>query len=149
LKTSVATDITGQAVTRSGRVVAKATAGKAGLLRLAVNTKRLPTNRTSQLQALIFYKGKQACSKPFRLRVDNTRPRLLQFATSRGSADLLTLKVSEKSWLKVIAPHVHWRTRLIPGRKTIHLSLPASVRAAQLILTDRAHNTAVRRLTWR
>jgi hypothetical protein len=148
LKTSVAAGITGQIVTRSGRVVARGTESK-GLLRLVVRTKKLPSNRTSQLQAVVLVKGQPACRKPLRLSVDNVRPRLLQVTTARGAVNLLSLRVSERSWLKIVGRRVHRGTLRIGAHRTIHLRFPPSVRTARLILRDRAGNTVVRRLVWR
>lgn len=148
LKTSVAAGITGQIVTRSGHVVATGS-GNSGTMRFAVQTKKLPSNRISRLRALVLFNGGQACSKGFRLKVDNVRPRLLRLATARGGVDLLTLRISETSQLKIVGRHVHWRTRLIAARRTMTFQLPASVRRAQLILRDRAGNTVVRKLVWR
>jgi hypothetical protein len=149
LKTSVAAGITGQIVERSGRVVASGTENSGNLVRFAVRTKKLPSNRISRLRALVLYNGKQACSKGFRLKVDNVRPRLLRLATARGGVDLLTLRISERSRLKIVGRHVHWHTRLIAARRTMTFHLPASVRRARLILRDRAGNTVVRKLVWR
>ena len=149
LKTSIAAGITAKIVTRSGRAVAKGSEQSGPLVRLVVPTKKLPSNRISRLRAIVLVNGQQACHRRFRLKVDNTRPRLLLLATARGAGDLLTLRVSEKSWLTIVAHHVHWQTKRLPARKTVYFHLPRSVRTAQLILRDRAGNTVVRRLVWR
>jgi hypothetical protein len=147
LKTSVAAGITGRIVTRSGRTVARGRELSGNLLRLPLRTKKLPSNRISRLRALVLYNGQQACSKRLRLKVDNVPPRLLQLTTTRGAGDLLSLRVSEKSRVKVVSPSVHWRG-VISAHRTIHLYFPASLRSAQLILRDRAGNTVLRTLVW-
>jgi hypothetical protein len=148
LKTSIAAEITGQVVTGTGRVVATGREGSGDLVRLPVRTTKLPSNRTSKLRAIIFVKGKPACTKPFRLKVDNVRPRLLRLVTLSGGVHLLSLEVSEKVSVKIVGAHVHHPPVLIAARKTINLHLSASVRSARLILTDRAGNTVVRSLHW-
>jgi hypothetical protein len=149
LKASVASGITGQVLDRRGRVVASANEGKGGMIRLLVKTKRLPTNRTSRLQARVFVDGKPACTKPFRLKVDNTRPRLLLLHTSVAGGHVVTLRVSELASMSFVGRHVrHHRPVLIAARRTIHWRLPTSVMSARLILRDRAGNTVTRRLVW-
>jgi hypothetical protein len=148
LKTSVAAGITGKIVSSSGRVLASGREGSGGLIRLVVRTNKLRSNRVARLRGVVFYKGQQVCTKPFRLKVDNIRPRLLRLATLSGPVHLLSLRVGEKSWLTVVASNVHRRPVLIPARRTITVRLPASVKSARLILRDRAGNTVVRRLVW-
>jgi hypothetical protein len=72
LRTSIAAGITGKIATRSGRVLAWGRPGKAGLIKLVVQTHLLPSPRIARLNALVFVKGQQACTKPFRLKVDNS-----------------------------------------------------------------------------
>jgi hypothetical protein len=149
VKTSVAAGITGQVVTRKGRVVASG-AEKGGLIRFRVQTRHLPTNRASLLNAQVLVSGQLACTTSFRLKVDNSPPRILQLATSRtGHGDLLVLRVSQRSALSIVGPGVpHRRPQLIAANRTFHILLPASVRRARLVLRDRARNTVVRRLLW-
>jgi hypothetical protein len=149
LKSSAAAGITAQIVTSSGRVVAKGKEGAGALVRLVVRTTKLPSNRMSRLRALVFVNGKQACSNNFRLKVDNVRPRLLEVATTRRAVDVLTLRVSERSWLRIVGRHAPNRTVRIPAHRTIHLRFLASLRTGKLVLWDRARNTVVRRLVWR
>lgn len=73
LKTSVAAGIRGKVLKRSGKVLASARENKHGLIRLRVQTKRLPSHRTARLRAAVYLHGKRACTKRFRLKVDNTR----------------------------------------------------------------------------
>lgn len=149
VKTSVAAGITGQVVTRKGRSVASGKE-KGDLIRLRVNTRRLPTNRVSRLKAQVLASGRLACTKSFRLKVDNTRPRVLLLATSRtGHGDLLLLRVSERSSMVIAGRGVpHRRGHLIAAHRTFHIVLPARVRRARLVLRDRAGNRVVRKLVW-
>jgi hypothetical protein len=150
LKTSVAAGITGQIVTRSGRVIASGREVGGSVIRLAVRTRVLPSNRTSRLRALVFVNGQRACSKPFSLKVDNVPPRLLRLRTTRAAgADLLSVRVSERSSLTITGAHVSRnRSWLLSAQRTFALRLPGSVRIARLVLRDRAGNTVVRRLVW-
>jgi hypothetical protein len=150
LKTSVAAGITARIVTRSGKVIASGRLRGGNLIRLAVRTRRLPSNRVSRLRALVFVNGQRACSRPFRLKVDNVRPRLLTLKTTRASgADLLSIRVSERCSLRIIgAKDLGRRPRLLAARRTLQFRLPASVRIARLVLRDRAGNKIVRRLVW-
>lgn len=153
LKTSLASGITVQILNRSGHVLAKRSEQTGDLVPLVIPTKKLPSDGSSRLRAVVFVDGETACTNPFQLvKVNHARPRLLLLATSRaisnGTRHLVTLRVSEKSWMKVVAPHVHWRTNPLPANKVKQFSLPGSVRNAKLILHDRAGNTVVRRLVW-
>ncbi len=150
LKTSIAAGITGQIVTRSGRVVASGSERGGSVIRLGVRTRRLRSNRTSRLRALVFVNGQRACSKPFRLKVDNVRPRLLRLKTTRaGGGDLLSVRVSERSSMTITGAHVsRHRPRLLSAKRTFEFRLPAGVRIARLVLRDRAGNKVVRRLVW-
>jgi hypothetical protein len=98
----------------------------------------------------VFVNGQQACSSSFRLKVDNTPPRLLYLAALRfGHVHLARLRVSEVSSLSVVGRHVpHRRRVLIAAHKTVSVRLPISVREARLTLRDRAGNTVVRKLVW-
>jgi hypothetical protein len=71
LKTSVAAGIRGKVLKRSGKVLVTARENKRGLIRLAVPTTRLPSHRTTRLQAAVYLHGKRACTKGFRLKVNN------------------------------------------------------------------------------
>jgi len=149
VETSVAAGITGEIVTGSGRVVATGTEGTGDLVRLVVRTKKLPSNRSSRLRAVILVKGQPACSKGFRLKVDNVRPRLLLLSTTRsGRVHLLQVRVSELSSMSIVGRGVHRRTVLIAGHRTIRAHLSARVTTATLIISDRAGNTVVRKLVW-
>jgi hypothetical protein len=150
LKTSVAAGITAQIVTRSGRVVASGRERVGSVIRLALRTRRLPSNRTSRLRALVFVNGQRACSKPFRLKVDNVPPRLLTLTTTRAAGgDLLRVRVSERSSMTITGAYVsRHRSRLLSAKRTFEFRLPAGVRIARLILRDRAGNKVVRRLVW-
>lgn len=149
LNTSDAAGITGRVLAPTGRVLATANE-QGGLIRFRVNTRPLRTNHASRLRALVYVNGKQACSTSFRLKVDNTPPRLLRLVTQRrGRSDLLWLRVSEVSAMTIVGRHVLRRkTVLIAPRRTIHRVLPGRVQRARLILRDRAGNTIRRKLVW-
>jgi hypothetical protein len=149
LKTSVAAGITGRVLSPTGRVLASGKL-KGELIRFRVRTRPLRSNHVSRLRALVYVNGKRACTKSFKLKVDNTPPRLL-FLTTFGSGQLhlARLAVSEKSVMTVVGRHVpHRPPVLIAGHRTIKVRLPASVTRARLILRDRAGNKLVRRLIW-
>lgn len=151
VRTSIAAGITGKVMTGSGRVVASGREGGADLVRLPVRTTKLPSNRTSKLRAVIFVNGQAACTKRFRLKVDNVRPRLLLLGTTRtAGSDVLRLRVSELSFMEVVGTNVpHHRPWLIaPNRTYNNFRFPSRVRTARLIITDRAQNRVVRRLVW-
>jgi hypothetical protein len=150
LQTSVAAGITGRVVTHSGRIVGSGKERAGGLIRLLVKTKRLHTNRASKLRALVLVKGQRACTKPFKLKVDNTRTRILSLTTSRsGGEHLAAFRVSELSTMSVVGPGVpKHRAVLIAGHRWYHVRLPARVRRARLVLRDRAGNKTVRTLAW-
>lgn len=149
LKTSVAQGITARILTRSGRVLAKGSELSGDLVRLVIPTKKLPSNRTSQLRAQVLVNGQSACINPFQfVKANRTRPALLLLGTSQAPSRLLTLRVSENSWMKVVAAHVHWRTNRVPAHKVVQFHLPGSVLKAKLILHDRAGNKVVRKLRW-
>lgn len=146
MKTSTAAGVTARVVTRTGRIIGSGKEGKGDLIRLRLQTRRLRTNRTSGLRALVAFNGQVACTKSFRLKVDNTRPRIL-FLGTRGNR--LLLRVSERSSVTFTGRHVrHRRAVLIAARKKVYIRLPAGVRTARLVLRDRARNTVVRRLRW-
>ena len=150
LKTSVAAGMTAQVVTRSGRVVASGRQRSGSVIRLAVRTRRLPSNRTSRLRALVFVNGERACSRPFRLRVDNVPPRLLRLTATRAAGGgLLSVRVSERCSMRITGAYLSGRqSRVLLARRTFELRL-ARVGITRLILRDRAGNKVVRRLVWR
>jgi hypothetical protein len=99
---------------------------------------------------VVYSNSQETRSKFFRLKVDNTPPRLLSLRThSTGSGRLVSFRGSEKVRFRVAgggSSYRHWvslaRHRLITAR------LPGSVRHARLILRDRGGNTVVRKLVW-
>jgi hypothetical protein len=161
LRTSIAAGITARVLTRTGRVVARGRERNGDLVRLAVRTKKLRSNRRSRLRAVIFVKGQRACTKRFRLKVDNVRPRLLSLSTtSTVGAHLLELSVNEHVSMSVVGRHgyvaLHPQSRHTVYRGSVRIAahrptlmwLSVSVKTARLILRDRAGNTVVRRLVW-
>jgi hypothetical protein len=152
LKTSAVSGITGKVVTKSGQVVASGSEHTTGVLKLVVHTKQLPSNRAARLWAWVLVNGQQACVRKFRLKVDNTPPRLLLLATSRsGGSAVVKLRVSEKAAAQIfghgLKPRRHpW---VLSAHRLYYLRVSARTRAARLVLTDRAGNRLVRRLVWR
>lgn len=148
LKTSLAQGITARIVTRSGRVLARASEESGDLLPLVIPAKKLPS-RASRLRAVVFVHGQKACTNRFQVIKAHSRPALLLLATRHGTRNLLTLRASEAAWMTVVARHLHWRTNRIPAHKIVQFSVPAKVRKAQLVLRGLAGNTVRWRLAWR
>jgi hypothetical protein len=161
LKTSIAAGITGQIVTRNGRVIAR---GRefGGRMRMVVPTTKLRSNRRARLRAVVLVNGQSACSKGFGLKVDNVPPRLLSLSTTiSGGAQLLNLSVSELSSVSVVnrtglvvlyAPpsytvHNH-HSVLLPALRRVQIRVSTSIKLARLIVRDRAGNKVVRTLLW-
>ena len=86
----------------------------------------------------------------FKLKVDNTPPRLLYLRThSAGSGRLVSFRVSEKSQMRIAGggpKYRHWV--FVARRRLTNATLPGSVRHARLILRDRAGNKLIRNLAW-
>jgi hypothetical protein len=104
------------------------------------------------LLAAVYLNGKQACTKGFRLRVDNVRPRLMMLATTRsGGHAALSLRLSERSSITINGRRgVKWpHRRTLAGRHRFTFRFPGSVHAATLVVVDRAGNRLVRQLHWR
>jgi hypothetical protein len=120
-----------------------------GLIRLHVNTRLLRTNHVSR-PAVIYGNGQQTKSKFFKLKVDNTPPRVLSLRTrSSASGHLVSFRVSEKSKMRIAgggSRYAHWI--VVARHKLITAALPGSVRHARLIVRDRAGNTVTRTLAW-
>ncbi len=135
-------------LTPSGPVLASG-AETNGLVHLRVKTRPMPTNHVSR--PVVTYSNSQGTqSLYFKLKVDNTPPRLLYLRTrSTGSGRLVWFRVSEKSQLRIAGGGPRYRQWVWVARhKLIRATLPGSVRHAQLSLRDRAGNTVVRRLVW-
>lgn len=152
LKTSAVSGVTGKVVTKSGQVVASGTEHTTGVLKLVVHTKQLPSNRAARLWAWVLVNGQQACVRKFRLKVDNTPPRLLLLATSRsGGSAVVKVRVSERAAAQIVGRGLKPRRHpwVLSARRLYYLRVSTHARAAQLVLTDRAGNRLVRRLGWR
>ena len=149
LKTSIAGGITGRVVSRKGRILAAGKERK-GVIHFRVRTRPLRSNHASRLRAQVFVNDKRACTKSFRLKVDNTPPRLLYLRTTTvGQLRLVSFRVSETSRMRILgggSKYGHWV--LVAGRRLINARLPGSVHLARLYLRDRAGNTIVRKLVW-
>jgi hypothetical protein len=149
LMTSNAAGITGSVLSPKGLVLAS---GKenGGLIHFRVKTKRLRTNHTSRLRAVVYVNSKQACTKSFKLKVDNTPPRLLYLHTAiAGGVHLLSFRVSEKSQMTIAGGGPRYRHGvLVAAHRLINVRLSGRVHRASLILRDRAGNKLVRKLLW-
>jgi hypothetical protein len=161
LRTSIASRITARVYTRTGRVVARGREESGDLVRLALDTTKLRSNRLSRLRAVIFFEGRRACSRHFSLKVDNVPPRLLSLSTtSTARARLLELSVNEYVTMSVVDRHGHVALHLRPGHtvrrgsvqivasRPNYFGLSARIQKARLILRDRAGNKVVRTLMW-
>ena len=97
-------------LTPSGPVLASG-AEKNGLIHLRVPTRLLPTNRVSRL-VVVYSNSEGSGSVFFKLKVDNTPPRLLYLRTrSTGSGRLVSFRVSEKSQMRIAGggpKYRHW-----------------------------------------
>ena len=128
-------------LTPSGPVLASG-AEKNGLIQLRIKTRLLPTNRVSR-PVVVYGNNQQTKSLFFRLKIDNTPPRLLYLRTHRTpSGRLVWFRVSEKSQLRIAGGgprYQHWVW--VARHRLIKATLPGSVRHARLILRDRAGNT--------
>lgn len=138
----------GSAIVRLGPTgpVLGSGAEQKGLIHLRVNTRLLRTNHVSR-PAVVYGNGEQTKSKFFKLRVDNTPPRLLYLRTrSTGSGHTVSLRLSERSKMRIVGSsrYSHWV--VVPRHKSITAILPSSVRHARLIIVDRAGNTVTRKL---
>ena len=149
LKCSPAAGVTARVrIGPSGPVLASGTE-QSGLIHLRVQTRLLPTNHISR-PVVVYGTDQQTKSKYFRLKVDNTPPRLLQLKTSATpGGHLVRFRVSEKSRMRIEGGgprYRHWVS--IARQRLISATLSGSVRHVRLMVRDRAGNTVVRKLTW-
>jgi hypothetical protein len=157
LKTSVAAEVSGQVIAapheflRHHQVVAFGRERTAGQLPLRINTAWLRSNHVAHLRALVYVNGQNACSLGFRLKVDNTPPRLLLLTTTAGArGDVVRFRVNEKSWVQIAGSGAKRRRWIaVAAGKTIRAILAGGPRHARLILRDRADNRLIRNLSWR
>jgi uncharacterized membrane protein YgcG len=148
LKTSSASNLSVRTVTRSGKVVGTTVTLKPGHLKILVNTKRLPSNRVSNVFAVVYVSGAAACRVSVGLKVDNTPPRLLRVKAKRTlAASVLSFGVTEASSLTIISGGHTQHLKVVP-HKTIVISLPAGAGSAKLVLVDRAGNKSTRLVAW-
>src|SRR5690348_955332 len=148
MKTSIANGIAAKALNAKGKVVGSSGTTTNGLLRLLVDTRLLPSNRTSSLQAVIFVDAEPACRISFTLKVDNVPPRLLHLLPWHDvHAHVLDFRLSETSTVTLTGKGVK-RSYLVAPKRDARWMLPIGLRSARLVVTDRAGNTVVRRLVW-
>ncbi len=149
LATSIAAGISARAVTAGGRTVGSGTTLEPGRIRLFVDTRLLPSGRSSRLRVVVSVKGGDACRLGLPLKVDNVPPKLLALATARASGhNLVTLRVDELTWMSFSGPGLTRPRQLIAPGRPIQVLLPSTVHRAQLVLDDRAGNRTVRSLHW-
>ena len=88
-------------------------------------------------------------SKFFRLKVDNTPPRLLYLRTQERAEWPPGLVPGQRKVADADPgdgpEYRHW---VVGAHRLIHVRLPGSLRHARLILRDRADNTLARKLAW-
>lgn len=151
MKTSAAAGISGKVLTSSGTVLASGTETTLGVLRMRLQTHQLGSNRVAPLHAVVYMGGKSACTRSFRLKVDNVPPRLTLLSTGRtATAHTVTVRVSEVASVGIhVTGMKSRRAVLVAARRVVTLHLPTSVRSATLVVRDRARNTVFRHLTWR
>ena len=135
-------------LTPSGPILASG-AQQNGLIHLRVQTRLMPTNHISR-PAVVYGNNQQTWSKFFRLKVDNTPPRLLYLRTlSTGGDRQVSFRMSEKVQMRIAGGGPKYRQWVWVARhRLIHATLPGSVSHARLILRDRAGNTVSRTLVW-
>ena len=116
-----------------------------------MNTRLLRSNRVTSPQAFVYVNGQKACSLGFKLKVDNIPPRLLRFrTTTTARGHVVSFKVSEKSSMSIVGGGAKYRRWVrIAAHRTIHETLPGSIRHVRLIFRDRAGNRLIRNLAWR
>jgi hypothetical protein len=151
LRTSTATGLTGKILNASGKALVSAKESQPGMLSFSLQTRQLRSNRSNRLIAAVYLNGQQACSKAFRLRVDNVSPRLLALRTWRsGGSVALTLRLSERSSITIDGRRdVKWpHGKTLAGGHSYTFRFPARVHGARLVVTDRAGNRVVRQLHW-
>src|SRR4029077_19749643 len=96
LKTSVATGISGQVLSPTGKIVGSGITKAPGQLQFTVNTRLLKSNRASKLQAIVYVNTAPACSVSLSLKVDNIPARFLILKQHGGG---LTVRTNEAARL--------------------------------------------------
>jgi uncharacterized membrane protein YgcG len=148
MKTSVANGISAKALTAKGKLVGSSATTTIGRLQLVVDTRQLPSNRSSALRAVVFVDAEAACELSFTLKVDNVRPRLLRLSTWRDPlGHMLDFRLSEVSTVDLTGIGVK-RHYLVAANRDIRWTLPGGLSSASLAVTDRAGNQVSRRLKW-
>ena len=106
---------------------------------LSLNTKRLPSNKKSPLQVLVYVNAEKACSLSTSLRVDNVAPRVLEKAVRHfGSKWIVTIKPNEAVHIFVYAKNK--LLRVVPAHAGKSISISVSTKPTAVILVDRARN---------
>jgi hypothetical protein len=148
LVTSVAAGMRGVVVTQQGKVVGSAPAKKPGSLKLPVNTKLLPSNRSSKVRAVVYVNAAVACQLTASLKVDNVKPKLLTAKVDLLASGKyrLTVSANESVRVYVMRGTKSLKRVFLAPRKTVKTLLPAAPNGLRLLVIDRANNTITRRL---
>jgi hypothetical protein len=149
-KTSVATGLRLRALDPAGRQLAVGKATKTvGRYRLAVNTKRLKSNKQSRVLVVVEVGAKRACSFPVLLKVDNSNPRIsLTSARRQLTGVQVAFRVNERATV-TIRSGAHVRTEYALAQEFVHIVIPAGAGTVRLVARDRAGNTTTRRIAIR
>jgi hypothetical protein len=141
LDLSIATGIHGEVRTTAGKLVASATAGAAdGKLAIPVDTKRLPSNKKSALQVLVYVNAAKACTLSTSLSVDNAAAHLLKKTVTAKSSKrwTITLRANEAVHAFVYRKRKVIRVVILRAGKTTTVTLRS--KPTSVILRDRAGN---------
>jgi hypothetical protein len=150
LRTSLASGIHGAVTNNRNKVVGRGVAGSLGHLVLKVDTRRLPSNRSSALKVNVFVNAASACSLTTSLRVDNAKPKALAVKTTK-SAHKSTLRFRSAEPLRfwVIARGHRYGAYTAKHAGTVIVKLPAGLHRATLLLIDRAGNSSHQSVSWK
>lgn len=138
-----------EAIVRSGKVVGAGVVASTDVVRLPVDTQRMP-NGYSKVVAFVYSGGARACMVRSSLNVDNRAPSLLRVKVlRRGGRNVLLVKSSETVRVTLTTGTRTLRSLRVGGRKQVALLLPRSRGAGTLTLVDRAGNRVSHRVVWR
>lgn len=141
LNVAVAAGTRGEIRSPLGALLAAHDAAPNGTLDIPLNTRLLPSNRSTSVQVVVYVNAAKACTLSASLKVDNVAPRLLSKSVrAAGSRWRVTLKPSEAVKLKL------WSRgrllRIVTTNRSKKVSLLMSTRPTRVTMVDRAHNDA-------
>jgi hypothetical protein len=142
LKLAIAEGIRGEIRTTSGKLVGSVVQGSPSTtLNLRLNTKRLPTNRVSALDLVIYVNQAKACTLPTTIKVDNTTPRLLSKRLRReGSGWRVTGKPSEAVTFSIWSHGRLLRLVKLNRARFVSLLVARTPVPTAIVVRDRAGN---------